>query len=131
MATLYIDADQMNAHKYYVCFRDVINKYTPDEFGRLSLQAMADFSISPLIKNTAVSVIPHSDKATEFVDELLQQFKRFIADTLVLSQDEWRLSQMFYANTSASNANSRLSGDRPRPMTFKQHKLILSILPND
>lgn len=37
LATLYIDANQNDAHKYYVCFRDVINKFTPDDFGRLSL----------------------------------------------------------------------------------------------
>lgn len=95
---------------------------------------MADFSVSPLIKNTAVSVIPHSDKASEFVDELPQQFKRFIADTLVLTQDEWRfIASVLYANHfRIKQCKFRgYPGDCPRPMTFKQHKLILSILPND
>ena len=59
---------------------------------------MADFSVSPLIKNTAVSVIPHSDKATEFVDELPQQFKRFIADTLVSVGRVEFIASVLYAN---------------------------------
>ena len=98
---------------------------------------MPDYLVSLLITDTAVSLTAENPAAVDFLADLTSEhkdFRRFINNTLVLSQDEGSfLCDLISANSftwKRCHFRGFPGSDLIQPPTYNQKRLILSLLPD-